>query len=223
MEQPAYLRLARLIVDSRRRKASASLEHLDFRFAGELRHQLIPDAERRLPHWSAGAGGDGGVLRGIPDAERRLPHWSFNGELKRAKSVLIPDAERRLPHWSVAQGYRMALDSVNSRRRKASASLERLRARRRLAEQAPIPDAERRLPHWSASAAEQKAATRRIPDAERRLPHWSVKPRISAMRPSSNSRRRKASASLERAGLSRAVSPPRLFQTPKGVCLIGAA
>ena len=184
------------LVDSRRRKASASLEQGFFlmdkalidkfqtpkgvcligatRF-GAIRDTLrgIPDAERRLPHWSpilslsgrwwrdysrrrkASASLEPGSAEGrrqreakIPDAERRLPHWSVRALSERNPRQRIPDAERRLPHWSV--GSRLA------------AGRERM-----------IPDAERRLPHWSSLTGGLAFIVHIIPDAERRLPHWS--------------------------------------------------
>ena len=86
-----------------------------------------------------------------------------------------------------------------------------------------------------------------IPDAERRLPHWSAMERTALVNHYNHSRRRKASASLEhvyvgldqwgymhsrRRKASASLEPWRTlrtwlttvhgFQTPKGVCLIGA-
>ena len=147
---------------------------------------------------ASGLGIEVSRLPPIPDAERRLPHWSAERDSVFGVAQEIPDAERRLPHWSFPVG--------------ASAPPA-----------APIPDAERRLPHWSADGEAVALGAERIPDAERRLPHWSVV--SSAMLPPhlSDSRRRKASASLERRIFRRrSRRSSARFQTPKGVCLIGA-
>ena len=63
----------------------------------------------------------------------------------------------------------------------------------------------------------------RIPDAERRLPHWSQIVLKSKVIRFYYSRRRKASASLEHHSTAFYLGGQVLFQTPKGVCLIGAA
>ena len=134
----------------------------------------------------------------IPDAERRLPHWSLIVRCHILLRIPIPDAERRLPHWSDI----FSTDFTPA---------------------VLIPDAERRLPHWSADHRMRNGEGREIPDAERRLPHWSAFADLALNLLDPHSRRRKASASLE---LVDGVAKPALcwqFQTPKGVCLIGAS
>ena len=85
----------------------------------------------------------------------------------------------------------------------------------------PIPDAKRRLPHWRDETATQFESFSPIPDAKRRLPHWRdmVKGGIDAGL--GDSRRQKASASLEGHRPRPDGRADGAFQTPKGVCLIG--
>ena len=124
-----------------------------------------------------------------------------------ATKVPIPDAERRLPHWSVPGEPAVGRVELDSRRRKASASLE-LRSLPHAPTRCRIPDAERRLPHWSARPYQVEEDVELIPDAERRLPHWSTEQRAGFGDVRPYSRRRKASASLEHANRSRGVQPP---------------
>ena len=182
----------------------------------------IPDAERRLPHWSAPPQRLPALGLLIPDAERRLPHWSGTDARGLPLFAPIPDAERRLPHWSPVAGdiagwinkrfqTPKGVCLIGARRHAANGDVVEL-----------IPDAERRLPHWSAGRDAAVPRARRIPDAERRLPHWSVVAPFADSRELENSRRRKASASLEHVSGRGLHRRPAVFQTPKGVCLIGA-
>ena len=131
---------------SRRQKASASLAlELALR---PVRRLLIPDAKRRLPHWSPGCSPRRRTSSAIPDAKRRLPHWSAPYGYHLAKKTMILDAKRRLPHWSVFAEVDLDGRDCHSRRQKASASLEGRACRRLCSARLRIPDAERRLPHW---------------------------------------------------------------------------
>ena len=231
---------------SRRRKASASLEHLRSRRVRQ-RAQGIPDAERRLPHWSAITLSPLLSARFIPDAERRLPHWSPFGER---------EARRRRVGFQTPKGvcligarfWRPPLFAApHSRRRKASASLEHddlLKTR------ALLKDSRRRkasasleIRHSDAPFASPLAFQTpkgvcligadprlgasqprvRIPDAERRLPHWSGGARGAP------ARRHAVFQTPKGVCLIGAPTPPEdgranqgEFQTPKGVCLIGS-
>ena len=158
----------------------------------------IPDAERRLPHWSGVPLRAFVVVHDIPDAERRLPHWSVSAAVRAAGLPLIPDAERRLPHWSAFRQLADRATQSNSRRRKASASLERMRGRRTLGftGRFQTPKGVCLIGAWISGYP--LSFFRHIPDAERRLPHWSFVSDVQV-------------AELL-----------NLFQTPKGVCLIGA-
>ena len=159
----------------------------------------IPDAERRLPHWSLAMLFVSPSRFRIPDAERRLPHWSERVHLVLRPSHYIPDAERRLPHWSSMGLSAWTAATPHSRRRKASASLE------------PQPN---------------DCACPRKPNSRRRKASASLELRRPSRgrlgRRRNNSRRRKASASLEHRPLPLGNARNRKFQTPKGVCLIGA-
>ena len=232
----------------------------------------IPDAKRRLPHWSALFIGSPSRKASIPDAKRRLPHWSGSARQDSQPALPIPDAKRRLPHWSLLGAVHIGAALTNSRRQKASASLEcvipffgRVKegiipdakrrlphwsykrdsafltpigafqtpkgvcligvssvvlsyqsadpipdAKRRLphwsafavgglslSQESEIPDAKRRLPHWSSSGERRNQLAKAIPDAKRRLPHWSLEEDVRDIYVVADSRRQKASASLE--------------------------
>ena len=161
------------ISHSRRRKASASLEQR----AGSRRRNRGAHSRRRKASASLELGQPASCSRSLckfqtPKGVCLIGAARLRRRLPRRTE--IPDAERRLPHWS---GHLRALRNPH---------------------RVLIPDAERRLPHWSVDDVMASGETASIPDAERRLPHWS---------------------SSRRASL---VSPPPAFQTPKGVCLIGA-
>ena len=158
--------------DSRRRKASASLEQREL--AGDLAgmiHSRRRKASASLELFHSAKLARLGSI--IPDAERRLPHWSIVAPRKEDTKRF--DSRRRKASASLEQRERLARRGVpekfqtpkgvcligaspitrvkrglrNSRRRKASASLERIRSRSRSCSRSSIPDAERRLPHWS--------------------------------------------------------------------------
>ena len=183
---------------------------------------MIPDAKRRLPHWSGSRRGeavDYAIL--IPDAKRRLPHWSEAASCRAGREASIPDAKRRLPHWSLGVGVNRRRVDADSRRQKASASLEFLRSRTALSAiltfQTPkgvclIGVFRMRGSRRAAScdSRRQKASASleyclfagvsgplRIPDAKRRLPHWSFVSGAASALAAVHSRRQKASASLE--------------------------
>ena len=159
----------------------------------------------------------------IPDAERRLPHWSAEGKERAALRDL--HSRRRKASASLEHrraGRRLESERLDSRRRKASASLEHYapiagdHPRQRF--QTPkgvclIGACSRTLTSAVLEAFQTPkgvcligayfpgvsvAHSDMIPDAERRLPHWSMEIAAQPFHRHPDSRRRKASASLER-------------------------
>ena len=210
------------ICDSRRRKASASLEHFLVRGGlngaalfqtpkgvcligafGRMEERLllprIPDAERRLPHWSGRGGRAQFGWRGLFQTPKGV---CLIGAVNPAHLFAASHAAFQTPKGVCLIGASLSISSSrstpHSRRRKASASLERLSPR-----SAAISCSDSRRRKASASLERQDAEHRdrravRIPDAERRLPHWSTTCPAAFGFAKPYSRRRKASASLER-------------------------
>ena len=87
---------------------------------------------------------------------------------------------------------------------------------------AGIPDAERRLPHWSTSRIVRDCRLPDIPDAERRLPHWSGYNRLATTAHINRFQTPKGVCLIGAPAASSATAACPTFQTPKGVCLIGA-
>ena len=161
-------------------------------------NHAIPDAERRLPHWSTDVFPN--LLSAFHYSRRRkasasleprrsITAWAFGSSFQTPKGVCligaagakpgaasgrrIPDAERRLPHWSADAGEIAIVGDDKFQTPKGVCLIGAHLPKESPPPASKIPDAERRLPHWSIYARRFRARMSHIPDAERRLPHWS--------------------------------------------------